>query len=88
MIIVNPFCLNFAVSVHSDLMVSVVDLLERLNIQYPGDVGIFCTFFLNRILLKPGQAMFLGMFRQNVSDFNIAGFHLKVVTANMNECND
>jgi len=46
--------------VHSDLMLSVVDLLERLNIQYPGDVGIFCTFFLNRILLKPGQAMFLG----------------------------
>jgi len=46
--------------VHSDLVVSVVDLLERLNVQYPGDVGIFCVFFLNRLLLKPGQAMFLG----------------------------
>jgi len=45
---------------HSELMMSVMDLLERLNVQYPGDVGIFCVFFLNRILLKAGQAMFLG----------------------------
>ena len=47
-------------AVHVEPVSSVVDLLERLNSQFPGDVGIFCTFFLNRILLKPGQAMFLG----------------------------
>ena len=35
------------------------DLLLRLNSQFPGDVGCFCIYFLNHIILKPGQAMFL-----------------------------
>ncbi|XP_066523841.1 mannose-6-phosphate isomerase isoform X2 [Hoplias malabaricus] len=36
------------------------ELLLRLHSQYPGDIGCFSIYFLNRILLKPGEAMFLG----------------------------
>ncbi|TRY96024.1 hypothetical protein DNTS_002171 [Danionella cerebrum] len=36
------------------------DLLLRLHSQYPGDIGCFSIYFLNRILLQPGEAMFLG----------------------------
>ena len=36
------------------------DLLHRLNKAYPGDVGCFVIYFLNRVLLKPGECMFLG----------------------------
>lgn len=36
------------------------DLLLRLHSQYPGDIGCFSIFFLNHIMLEPGQAMFLG----------------------------
>lgn len=35
------------------------ELLLRLDSQFPGDVGCFCIFFMNHIILKPGQAMFL-----------------------------
>ena len=35
------------------------DLLHRLNKQYPGDVGVFCIYFLNRVLLQVGECMFL-----------------------------
>ncbi|XP_033638129.1 mannose-6-phosphate isomerase-like [Asterias rubens] len=36
------------------------ELLLRLNSQFPGDVGCFCSYFLNHIILQPGEAMFLG----------------------------
>jgi len=36
------------------------DLVLRLNSQFPGDVGCFCIYFLNHIVLQPGEAMFLG----------------------------
>lgn len=36
------------------------ELLFRLNSQFPGDVGCFCIYFLNHIILQPGQSMFLG----------------------------
>ncbi|CAG8519765.1 4748_t:CDS:2 [Ambispora leptoticha] len=39
---------------------SVSELVVRLNQQFPGDVGIFCVFFLNYVKLEPGQAIFLG----------------------------
>jgi len=45
---------------HSELLNPLVELLNRLQSQFPGDVGIFCTFFFNRLQLKPGQAMYLG----------------------------
>ena len=36
------------------------DLLLRLNRQFPGgDVGCFVIYFLNRVRLRPGQALFL-----------------------------
>ncbi|KAJ6485797.1 mannose-6-phosphate isomerase [Mycena sanguinolenta] len=38
----------------------VVDLVLRLDSQFPGDIGIFCSFLLNYVHLKPGQAIFLG----------------------------
>uniref|UniRef100_A0A671PSP3 Mannose-6-phosphate isomerase n=1 Tax=Sinocyclocheilus anshuiensis TaxID=1608454 RepID=A0A671PSP3_9TELE len=36
------------------------ELLLRLHSQYPGDIGCFSIYFLNRIMLQPGEAMFLG----------------------------
>ena len=36
------------------------ELVLRLNSQFPGDVGCFCIYFLNHIILQPGEAMFLG----------------------------
>nr|XP_020478774.1 mannose-6-phosphate isomerase isoform X2 [Monopterus albus] len=36
------------------------DLLLRLHSQYPGDIGCFSIYFLNQVVLDPGQAMFLG----------------------------
>ncbi|KAJ6581109.1 mannos-6-phosphate isomerase [Mycena capillaripes] len=38
----------------------IVDLVIRLDSQFPGDIGIFCAFLLNYVHLKPGQAIFLG----------------------------
>lgn len=36
------------------------ELLLRLNSQFPGDVGCFCIYFMNYMVLMPGQAIFLG----------------------------
>jgi mannose-6-phosphate isomerase len=38
----------------------VVDLVLRLNAQFPGDIGVFCAFVLNYVHLNPGEAIFLG----------------------------
>lgn len=38
----------------------IVDLVQRLLAQFPGDVGIFCAFVLNYVKLEPRQAIFLG----------------------------
>ncbi|KAK6356577.1 Mannose-6-phosphate isomerase, variant 2 [Orbilia javanica] len=38
---------------------SFSDLIVELNGQFPSDVGLFSTFFLNFVSLSPGQAMFL-----------------------------
>ncbi|TFK37411.1 mannose-6-phosphate isomerase [Crucibulum laeve] len=38
----------------------VVELVQKLNSQFPGDVGVFCAFVLNYVHLKPGEAIFLG----------------------------
>lgn len=35
------------------------ELLKTINGDFPGDVGIFCTFVLNIVHLKPGEAAFL-----------------------------
>ncbi|XP_048828661.1 mannose-6-phosphate isomerase isoform X1 [Brienomyrus brachyistius] len=36
------------------------DLLLRLHSHFPGDIGCFSIYFLNRVTLEPGEAMFLG----------------------------
>ncbi|XP_023326981.1 mannose-6-phosphate isomerase [Eurytemora carolleeae] len=36
------------------------DLYLRLIKEFPGDVGCFVIYFLNRVKLQPGQAMYLG----------------------------
>lgn len=35
------------------------ELIKTLNRDFEGDVGIFCTFVLNIVRLKPGEAVFL-----------------------------
>ncbi|KAK5116970.1 Mannose-6-phosphate isomerase [Meristemomyces frigidus] len=35
------------------------DLMQRLDTQFPNDIGLFVTFFLNYVQLSPGEAMFL-----------------------------
>lgn len=35
------------------------ELVELLHSQYPGDAGVFMVFFMNYILLKPYEAIFL-----------------------------
>ena len=48
------------VSSGQDISTHCGELLLRLHNQFPGDVGCFCIYFLNHIVLNPGQAMFLG----------------------------
>lgn len=38
---------------------SIEDVVLRIHSQFPGDVGVFCCFFLNYVVLQPGQAIFL-----------------------------
>ncbi|RPD65407.1 mannose-6-phosphate isomerase [Lentinus tigrinus ALCF2SS1-7] len=37
----------------------VVDLVLRLHSQFPGDIGVFCAFILNHLVMEPGEAIFL-----------------------------
>ncbi|KAK5713971.1 Mannose-6-phosphate isomerase [Elasticomyces elasticus] len=37
----------------------LADLMVRLNSQFPNDIGLFVTFFLNYVKLEVGEAMFL-----------------------------
>ncbi|KAJ7594993.1 mannose-6-phosphate isomerase [Mycena floridula] len=39
---------------------SIEELVLRLDTQFPGDIGVFCAFMLNRVKLQPGEAIFLG----------------------------
>ncbi|KAH7926686.1 mannose-6-phosphate isomerase [Leucogyrophana mollusca] len=38
----------------------VKDLVLTLNEQFPGDIGVFCSFVLNYVSMEPGEAIFLG----------------------------
>ncbi|TIA97260.1 hypothetical protein E3P96_03435 [Wallemia ichthyophaga] len=42
-----------------DSIYAVRQLVLTLNDQFPGDIGIFCTFLLNVVQLKPGESVFL-----------------------------
>lgn len=48
---------NNTVSINNNDLLG--DLLHRLNKQYPGDVGMYCIYFLNRVILNEGECMFL-----------------------------
>lgn len=37
----------------------LAEIIQRLNEQFPNDIGLFVFFFLNFIKLEPGEAMFL-----------------------------
>ncbi|KAH6880985.1 mannose-6-phosphate isomerase [Coprinopsis sp. MPI-PUGE-AT-0042] len=36
------------------------DLIERLQTQFPYDIGILCAYLLNYVHLSPGESIFLG----------------------------
>lgn len=38
----------------------LADLVIRLHDQFPGDIGVFCSFMLNYVKLEKGEAVFLG----------------------------
>ena len=38
---------------------TIEELVLRIHSQFPGDVGVFSLFFLNYVVLQPGQAIFL-----------------------------
>ena len=38
----------------------LADLVIRLHNQFPGDIGVFCSFVLNYVELEKGEAIFLG----------------------------
>ncbi|XP_074153054.1 mannose-6-phosphate isomerase isoform X2 [Sminthopsis crassicaudata] len=42
-----------------DVSSSNGELLLKLHEQYPGDIGCFVIYFLNMIVLQPGEAIFL-----------------------------
>lgn len=37
----------------------LAELMVRLNSQFPDDIGLFVSFFLNYVKMEPGEAMFL-----------------------------
>ena len=47
----------FAESEKRDASPLLPEMLNKLNSEFPGDVGIFAIYFLNIITLKPGEAM-------------------------------
>jgi len=38
----------------------LVELILKLNNEFPGDIGIFCPLALNYVHMNPGDAIFLG----------------------------
>ncbi|XP_062122646.1 mannose-6-phosphate isomerase [Drosophila sulfurigaster albostrigata] len=38
----------------------LLDIFNKVNQDFPDDVGVLCLFFLNLVRLQPGQAIYLG----------------------------
>lgn len=49
--------------------------------QYPGDIGVWCTYFLNIAELKPGQALYLGA---NLPHAYVKGQGVEIMAASDN----
>ncbi|OQV22105.1 Mannose-6-phosphate isomerase [Hypsibius exemplaris] len=45
---------------HKNLFQEHGHIFLQLWEEFPGDVGCFCVFFMNHIILQPGEAIFLG----------------------------
>lgn len=44
----------------NDISPKLAELIQRLNKQFPQDIGLFCgCLLLNHVILSPGEAMFL-----------------------------
>ncbi len=75
------------ISTHPDrtaedvLVRRVEDLILRLDQQFPGDVGCLVVYFLNDIIMEPGQALFLG---PNVPHAYIQGDMIECMAASDN----
>jgi mannose-6-phosphate isomerase len=37
----------------------VSSMVKTIHEQFPGDVGVFCIYFLNLLTMSPGQGVFL-----------------------------
>lgn len=46
--------------IYSEAKEDVDELFLRIYKQFPGDVGCFVIYFLNHMVLQPGEAVFLG----------------------------
>ncbi|KAH7915200.1 mannose-6-phosphate isomerase [Hygrophoropsis aurantiaca] len=44
----------------TDAEKDVKDLVLTLNEQFPNDIGVFCAYILNYVIMEPGEAIFLG----------------------------
>lgn len=51
---------NIFISIQVRQLTDKEHLVLRLEKQYPTDVGVIATFFLNHVKLAPGEALFLG----------------------------
>jgi mannose-6-phosphate isomerase len=38
----------------------LTNLFLRIAADFPGDVGCWCIYLMNYVILKPGESMFLG----------------------------
>lgn len=57
------------------------ELLDQLNLRYPGDPGVLVSMLMNRVWLKPGEALFLPA--GNIHAY-LAGLGVEVMAASDN----
>ncbi len=50
--------------------------IERLNVEYPEDIGVVCPLLLNIVLLEPGEALFLS---EGILHSYLQGFGVEIM---------
>lgn len=60
---------------------NLASLFNRLNLDFPNDIGCFAIYFLNYIILQPLEAMYLGANEPHAYLFG--GFIIKFVKKNI-----
>jgi len=53
------YYLNQLIQRISDSESSLDIVIKELNNDYPGDIGIFCIYFFNVLIFKPGEGIFI-----------------------------